>query len=634
MNLGNSQFITIELIAIFFITIAFFFLDNRFFSGHKKTNNDNDKVHEDFEEVESSSIFYMYNHNSEKEWVKWINTQSIETKEKAAHLLKEHLEGPAKQWGYVTLEALECIKDLNGTSLDQIVANFFEKCSKYWHEYKSVPNYYYKAAEVLIEANPNLALSTFTNEVLKKGTSQGALERKRAIIDNLPGLKDLSIDLIVGILIDPMESYGTKAYALRKCEKYDEKIRSQIHLKALEKLIEKYKTNRQEMKTEETHFVQDLIEECTKNISKFEFFKVLNEASRSERFHRFIIKQVMKSLNNPNKVQGKYELFAMCSLKDNYQHDIKRAIGKIYQLDPGEITNIILQDTSKNVSKNELIYGDNNKLKLPIPSIMAREYEEFKAIFFQNIDEHDYVTSEKIYGGVLITGDEPLEKLYLSRALSKEKGWNFACIDILKINNKANYDKACEIYNNLRKPYLLYLINPHVLFERDGSDESILREKFVQILTIQALDAKSFLAGDILATDEQIKNSSISDKLSTLRSKFFPQVIEINKKPDSFKITIIEEYLKHVSARRFENRREISTQLFETGKHMSPVEFCFYVVKSLRIMLLIFGKDCDLTVIDQLETNFYSQEDRDLNIDEETDLQENQNEIVNTAIDS
>lgn len=609
--MDNSQFITIGLIAVFFIAISIFFLDNGFLTGRKKNQEEDIDELDELEEGDSTSIFYMYNHNSEKEWLKWINSQSIETKDKAAHLLKEHLAGPAKQWGYVTLEALECIKDLEGVSLDQVVANFFEKCSKHWHEYKSVPNYYYKAAEVLIESNPKLALDTFKSEVLKKGTSQGALERRRAIIDNLPELKELSVDLIVDVLTSPIETYGTKVYALRKCEKYEDKTRSHIHLKALEKIVEKYKTNRQEMKTEETHFVQDLIEECVRSIGKYEFFKVINEASHSERFHRFVIKQVMKSLSNPSKVQGKYDLFAMCNLKDNFQHDIKRAVGKIHQLDPVETNNIVLQETTKNVSKNELIYGDNNKLKLPIPSILAREYEEFKAVFFQNIDEHDYVTSEKIYGGVLLTGDEPLEKLYFSRALSKEKGWNFACIDVSKINNKSSYDKACETYNNLRKPYLLYLINPHVLFERDGSDESILREKFVQMLTIQALDTKSFLAGDILATNEQIANSSITDKLSVLKSKFFPQSLEMNKKAENFKFTIVEEYLKHISPRRFENRREVSNQLFESGKHMSPIEFSFYVIKTLKTMLLIFGKDCEISAIEQLENKFYSQNSED-----------------------
>jgi hypothetical protein len=634
--MGNSQFITIGLIAVFFIAISIFFIDNGFFTGgKKKSNEDEDEVLDDIEEKESTSIFYMYNHNSEKDWLKWINSQGIEIKEKAARLLQAHLEGPAKQWGYVTLEALECIKELEGVSLDQVVANFFEKCSKHWHEYKSIPNYYYKAAETLIETNPKLALSCFKNEVLKRGTSQGSLERRRAIIDNLPELKEHSVDLVVEILTNPMETYGTKVYALRKCEKYNDKTRSLIHLKALEKIVEKYKTSRQEMKTEETHFVQDLIEECVKNIGKFEFFKVINEASHSERFHRFVIKQAIKTLNSPNKVQGKYDLFAMCNLKDNFQHDIKRTIGKIHQLDPAEINSIVLQETTKNVSKNELIYGDNNKLKLPIPTIMAREYEEFKSIFFQNIDEHDYVTSEKIYGGVLITGDEPLEKLYFARALAKEKSWNFACIDVSKINNKTNYDKACEIYNNLRKPYLLYLINPHVLFERDGSDESILREKFVQMLTIQALDTKSFLAGDILATNEQIANSSITDKLSTLRTKFFPQTIEINKKPDNFKITIIEEYLKNISSSRFENRREMSNQLFESGKHMSHIEFCFYVIKSLKTMLLIFGKDCDLSAISQLENNFYKQNDHDDEATEENSQDEiTKIELTDTALES
>ena len=156
------------------------------------------------------------------------------------------------------------------------------------------------------------------------------------------------------------------------------------------------------------------------------------------------------------------------------------------------------------------------------------------------------------------------------------------------------------------------------------------------MLTIQALDTKSFLAGDILATNEQIRNSSISDKLSTLRSKFFPQAIEINKKEDSFKQTIIEHYLKHVAPRRFENRREITTQLIEAGAHMGSIEFSFFVIKSLKIMLLIYGKNCDLTEIHKLEKNFYNQgagSNPEKNLVEEID-NDSDSELIETILEN
>lgn len=207
---------------------------------------------------------------------------------------------------------------------------------------------------------------------------------------------------------------------------------------------------------------------------------------------------------------------------------------------------------------------------------------------------------------------EAFKKLYYSRALAKEKQWNFAYINIASIKTKADFLELSETYNNLRKPYLLYIANPHILFERDGSDASKLRDKFVQMLTIQSLDTKSFLVGDILAPNDQIQKSSVVDKLPTLRSKFFPQAIEMNTNTKEFKFKVIEEYLRHIPARRFDNKRKLIDELHEKGKEMNIIEFCFFVVRSLKTMLLIFGTNCELRLLSQLETNFKNQSSLDI----------------------
>ena len=238
--LAPDQLITIAFIAIFLIIVVLY--NNKLKNDRKRAEEE--ELANQSKDLEMNEVFYLYKHDSEKEWLDWILKQKDATKEKAASMLKLHLNGPINEWCYMTIHALNCIKEFKGFSLDEFAANLFERCSQNWNKIKNVQNYYYKAAEILIDANPDLAVKTFETEITTKDYSQGAMERRRSIIGKLPELNHKSVNLMIDILSNINESYGTKVFALRKCEDYDPEIKNTIYLETLRRIIEKYKNSR------------------------------------------------------------------------------------------------------------------------------------------------------------------------------------------------------------------------------------------------------------------------------------------------------------------------------------------------------------------------------------------------------
>jgi hypothetical protein len=69
---------------------------------------------------------------------------------------------------------------------------------------------------------------------------------------------------------------------------------------------------------------------------------------------------------------------------------------------------------------------------------------------------------------------------------------------------------------------------------------------------------------------------------------------------------------------------------------MGSIEFSFFVIKSLKIMLLIYGKNCDLTEIHKLEENFYKQGSEsylEKNQDEEK-VNDSDSELIETILEN
>lgn len=629
MEFFEENFLTTIAIFIIALVILYFLIDKFSFEINNWQQQDKEiEIKDEYSQKNSlmTEVFHLYNHDSEKQWLNWIIKQNKETRDEAATKLINHIGNRPEKWGYLTLEVLNCLKGFKDHQVDNPIGVFISRTGSLWREYKSIPNYYQKATEVLASINPSYALEIFKDEFNKKSNTEISLEKKRILLHLLPTLGSLSKDLMVEILTSNYESNTIKSQALRGCKTLDDEIRKSIYLETLISLAYKYKELKRPLRLEDASFLEDLIEDSLSYIGKRDLHEAVNALLHNETVIGNVVTAITKYLNKQSSQLTLIELLSLSKLHDNKQKDIKRLLAKRNDLDLNEINNIILQDYINNLDENNL-KDPLFRAECPIPDFYSDFYKEFKNLFFKSIDEDRNRICDKNFGGVLICGNEIIEKLYFCRALVLEKSWSFTYLDLETIIDKNSYQKMHEEITNLNKPCLVYLKNSQVLFD---SNHTSYKEKFAQMLTIQSLDPKVFLAGDVPITYEQLNSKELKESIRTLCSKYFPFITEINTKPVKTKQTLLENLLKNISTHRFENRRKLFSEFMDLGKDKTTLEFIFSILHGFITMLLVFGRDVPYKNIQNLEDQFQNLSNENIqmsNFDEEDLEDDESNEI-------
>ncbi len=611
MGLLDDPFLIAILIVLGIIVIAYLVIANKhMFSFH--TGDNLDEVIDSELDIDSplADIFYQYNHKSSKSWLKWIETQNRDIKAEAFRLLAEHLTGPSKFWGYVTLEVLGVMHAFKEQRAEETLGKFLQETGRLWGEYKSIPSYYEKSVHILIELNPLYSMRVLNDEFDKNSSSsQACLDKKKIIINALPQLNELGIGMMIALLNSSDETFNIKSHALRVAESFSGEGYRQVILETLKKQVNRMINANRDIRAEDSQLLHDLLKEAIRNIGQYDFFKIIREACDSIRLQSYIINPLVKRLNEEKTALNPTEVYAMTLLKDNEQNDLRKAICKLHSLEANEINNICILPLVKSFEEDDLKFVDVKESIIFVPTIFKSQYDDFKTLFFQSSNNRDGEECEKSYGGILIAGNDKLDKLYFTKAFAKEKNFNFGYIDLLNITDKDSYNATCNIFSTLRKPYILFIDNPELMFAVDKSEAATYREKFSQTLYIQALDAKSLLVGSINKTMDEINDEETLYSISKLRKKFFAQMLEINKREERLKPNVVEDYLKFISSHRFENRSDVVHELVELGKEKSFMEFTFFTIDSLATMLMVYGKNMPYSEIQKLQNKFLDDAD-------------------------
>lgn len=552
-----------------------------------------------------SRMFYKYNHESEKDWMQWIKEESQSNKNKALKLLNDHFDAPAKHWGAITLEALEAMPIFKEEGAGHIIAKFFIRSGKLWNEYRSIPNYYKKAAEVLSIISPQLALKNLSEEFDRRSSIQSELERKKIIIDVLPKLGPLGAGLIVAIITNNLEVFSVRTQALRSINKLEPTSQDNIILESLKQELKRFGNIDKAPDGNDKEILEDLFSYAAFNIAKKEFLAIFKVACNSNLdIHKLATDPLIKRIRLEKNDLGIAEIYAMTLLTDNPQNQLRRAIASIHGLESDEIESICITKLREDPISEEILREENPlEVRSRIPRPFYKEYESFKKLFaIPTVIPQ--VSCQKAYGGVLLTGNDEITKLYFAKAFARESGLNFGYINIANINGKEDYNKLSSMFTDLRKPYLIYITHPELMYPSDKSQTASYRSKFAQSLYIQALDTKSFLIGSINKSAEEIQSETTMMAISQLRSNFFSQVSEINQKEESFKSKIIEDCFNSINPHRLENKMELGHQLLEKSKGQHPLSFSFEALKLLSVMLLVYGHSSSVAEVEKVIKRF------------------------------
>lgn len=551
------------------------------------------------------SIFYQYNHKSEREWMEWMREQNSAVRSSALKLLNDHFESPAKHWGPLTEEALGTIPIFKEEGGEHVVSNFFLRSGKLWGEVKSIPNFYKRAANVLAIMSPQIAVKCFSDEFERKSSIQVELERKTIIVDAMPKVGTLGIGLITNIIIDNLEIFAIRTHALRTAAKFESVDYQRIILEALKHQIRRFANLERELEQNEKEIVEDLFTAAAKYIADKEFtsmFQFACEAGRTMRQHA--IEPLIKRIKEEKENLGVGELYAMTLLQDDKNNSLRRALAGLHGLEEDEIQSICIAKLRDDPIIEEALLKENTKLaSTPIPRPYWKEFEKFTKLY-EPASSIGQQICQKAYGGLLVTGNNELEKIYFARAFAESKKLNFGRINVANINNKEDYNKVCNIFTELRKPYMLYIEHPELMYPSGKSQAASYRLKFAQTLYIQALDTKSYLLGSIKQKAKDIESSTTLAAVQELRANFFAQAYEINKQENQFKSAIIEDYFMSIAPHRLSNRPELARTMMDKLKDTNHLEFCFEVLRYLATMLLVYGKSASLDEIERLRARF------------------------------
>lgn len=607
MELTDNTLIMTTLFCIAVLIVSFLYLDNVKF---KNALGEEDLEKSIKPQVKSNSplanIFYLYNHNSEKDWLKWISNQDKETRMQACNMIVTHLEDSPKHWGYATLEALESLKGFKDLYVDHHVGKFFNNTSHLWGEYKSVPNYYQKSLEVLCFLNEQSAINLISEEFNKGSNSQNSMEKKKIIINVLPDLGDLSVPIMTEIITDLKEAPQTRIHAFHNIARFPAESAKKVFLETTKVLVSKYKSNSREIKSDDLQLIQDLLKESIKYVSEVEFFEVIDKACRSPILQEYVIEQIVNRIESMDTEINAFEIYALIQLEDNAQSEIKRVLAKKQNLEINEINNIIVQRTKKQVKYQTLAEVKIENETLPIPDVFKTHIKDIHKLLTKTANDQTQ-KCEKQSGGILITGDANLEKLYLLKALAKSESWDFTFINCENVNDKVSCNEALAQITALKKPYLIYLYSPHLLLHDDNTPYTLQKQRFMQIMSQGLSDIKSFIVGDIPSKKTDYDNE-LKQNHNKLKNKFFAHEMEMSNLDEKAKLNIIENFLKYISIHRFGNRKEVCNELLEIGKEMNIIEFTFFVLDTFKAMLLVFGKDVPYSEIKRLETRYQSVE--------------------------
>lgn len=602
----NDPLSLMSIFIVFVALVAYLILENiPEFSFEGKSKGKSTESTETSKAHSLSNIFYKYNHQSEKDWMKWIQQENKNTRSQALILLNDHFNEPAKHWGGVTLEALEAMPIFKEEGAGHIVAKFFLRSGKLWNEYRSIPYYYKKSATILTIINPQLALKTLSEEFDRKSHIQSEMERKKIIIDILPKLESFGAGLTISIITNHLEVFSIRTHALRSINKFDLASQNSIVLESLKQEIKHFGNIDRIPDDNDSEIFGDLFTTAALKIAEKETLEVFRLACNPNlHIHKLATDPLIKRARLEKDSLSIVELYVMTLLTDNPQNQLRRAIASIHGLESDEIESICIAKLRENSISEEILRTENPlETRSPIPRPFYKEYESFKKLFAAPTVIAQ-ISCQKTYGGVLLTGNDEITKLYFAKAFARESGLNVGYLNIANINGKEGYNQLSAILTDLRKPYLLYIDHPELMYPSDKSQAANYRSKFAQTLYIQALDTKSFLIGSIKKSAEEIQSETTIMAISQLRSNFFSQISEINTKEENFKSKIIEDCFNSINPHRLENKIELGHQLLAKSKNQHPLSFCFEVLSLLSTMLLVYGYSSSVTEVEKLMTRY------------------------------
>lgn len=573
--------------------IAWLVLTNPAMFGDLSKNNKEEEDSQD-NEIPLKNVFYEFNHESTKAWLKWIDGQDESKKQFAYDMLVNYLDLPLKKLGAITSDVVKAIvvfKKKEGAF--DVLIKLLKKSKDHFSQYKSIDMFYEAAAIGLTKIDHEKAEAFLINELQDTNGATNLIPIQKYLVSALCHLEfNPNLEKCwVRILSNPDYPEATKKELLNSLESKADKIRERVYKKILNEQIDSKISS---LSDNDKFIIEEVFYKLRNLITKEDYdeevWTAMIRAVDSTRIgnitNKLLIEmitsderglsqnQVLELLDKPNRSM----FLEACSKR----HKLLETEASILKA-PIKAEDLAFDKTKFNIEKS--------KKTKSVAHQLLDHYHNLEKIMQTSVGGRVDKSSTSVS---VITGTGESEKLHLLRAYAANKNKSFIYIDIKQLLSSEGMAKEFKNHIVNNKPCLVYLdkIDKVLGIDLEKQEANIFKSITRSIKELSVLPSISITA-NIPYSQEDLSTGKLTllSKIINGAGSIFRTIMTIDKPDDNTRGEIIHSYLEKINPKRITNSENFSIdELLEYSSSMNTLEVTLFLHQYFEISLLANGK--------------------------------------------
>lgn len=586
--MGSIGFIA----AIILMTgIAWLVLTNPAVFDSIQNNSDDDGPDND---IPLKEIFYEYNHESTKAWLKWIDGQDESKKQFAYDMLTDYLDSPLKKLGVITNDVVKAIVVFKKkTGAFEVLAKLLKKSKTYFPQYKSIDLFYEAAAIGLTKIDHEKAEAFLVNELQDSNFNNNLVTVQRYLIRALCHLEfNPNLEKCwVRILTDQSYPQPTKKELLIHLETKADKIRERIYKKILNEQID---SNMSSLSENDKFILEEVFLKLKNLVTKEDYdediWDAMSRACDSTRIGKFAVKYLADMITMDEQSLSQNQILELLNKSD--RTIFLEACSKRYKLLEAETNMLKVPIKAEDISFEKTKFNvEKSKKTKNVAHELLENYHKLEAALRVDLNGQADKSSNSVS---VITGSGENEKLYLLRAFAANQNKAFIYVDVQQLLYSEGIAKEFKNHVANTKPCLVYLDKMHKVLDVDleKKEASIFKSITRSIKDLSVLPSITFTANIPYTQDELLKSDlNLIAKMITGVGSMYNTIMTMNKPNDSTREKIIHGYLEKLNPNRITASENFSVdELLEHTAQMDTLEMTLFLHQYFEVSLLANGK--------------------------------------------
>jgi len=557
----------------------------------------NQKVEEDYEnEIPLKDVFYEFNHESTKAWLKWIDGQDESKKQFAYQLLTDYLELPPKKLGAITSDVVKAIVVFKKkTDAFDVLARLLKKCRNLYAQFKSIDMFYEATAVGLTKINHEKAETFLINELQEANFGEGLVTIQKYLIRAICQL-EINPNLEkcwVRIVTSKEYPQATKKELLDFLETKADKIRERVYFKIFSEQIN---SNTGKLNENDRFVIEEVFYKLKKLITKDDYdekvWELMSQSCDSDKIGELMIQLLADMIKLEERSLSQNQLLELLNKQGPARQKFIEACSSKFKLSELELGLLKTPIKQEDLEFEKTTFNiEKSKKTRSITHELLSDYHNLEKIMLHNETGKADKASTSIS---VLTGTGEKEKLYLLRGFAANRNRSFIYVDLEKLLHSEGIAKEFRNHVANSKPCLVYLDNiTNVLnIDLDKKEASIFKSLTRSIKELSILPSISFTANIPYSTEDLMKsNLTLVSKIINGVGSMYQTIMTKNKPDETVRAKIIQTYLNAIDPARVNASEDFSLEeLIVHTATMDTLELTLFLHQYFEVSLLANGK--------------------------------------------